>query len=179
MGPGWEIATAGPKVFMPGQDPSFQEEWGGGVDPQVGSVDFFPSQLTLPCTTSWQAGNPNWLLHFWQIPVSSLSPLIGYGLGCFDLKVLKVLVWATQNQFFETISWSDLLHSVLANNPAFMHQLLHCASEAAPLFLWPVWVVGVTRQKAIQVIWRAVGFIWARHFSTWTDCCIHSTFLYC
>ena len=64
MGPGCEIATAGPKVFMPGQDPSFQEEWGGGVDPQVGSVDFFPSQLTLPCTTSWQAGNPNWLLHF-------------------------------------------------------------------------------------------------------------------
>ena len=60
-----------------------------------------------------------------------------------------------------------------------MHQLLHCASEAAPLFLWPVWVVGVTRQKAIQVIWRAVGFIWARHFSTWTDCCIHGTFLYC
>ena len=31
MGPGWEIVTAGPKVFMPGQDPSFQEEWGGGL----------------------------------------------------------------------------------------------------------------------------------------------------
>ena len=89
MGPGWEIATAGPKVFMPGQDPSFQEGWGGGVEPQVGSVDFFPSQLTLPCTTSWQAGNPNWLLlHFWQIQVSSLSPLFGYGLRCINHKLL-------------------------------------------------------------------------------------------
>ena len=86
-------------------------------------------------------------------------------------------------ELFRTSSLIQFLDQIycilLANDSAFMHQLLHCASEAAPLFLWPVWVVGVTRQKAIHVIWRAVGFIWARHFSTWTDCCIHSTFLYC
>ena len=88
---------------------------------------------------------PNRLPNFSRITVSSFFT------GCFWSKLVNLYMFIVQ---VPMSSFIDIRFVALITCRATVRRLSLCALD---FFLWLVWVVGVTGQKAIQVIWDLYG----------------------
>ena len=100
---------------------------------KTSSGEFFPSQLTHQRTTGC------------QIPT---------GCPMFLVKTSKSIYVHCSRAHVLIYRYKICSFDHLQSNCTFVRRLSLCALD---FFLWLVWVVGVTGQKAIQVIWDLYG----------------------